>query len=340
MAVTKNQSYQRLTVVAVALMVAVGAVIVALDWRQVTGLVGKASWPLLIAALATAAVSYFCTAQSVVVMLGVFGVSGDWSYLFRSGLVSVVLENLIAHPVGLSFRLLMLRRRGVDGSLTIGSAILHSYFKNILFLALIPISLTWVLFTHQIILGGTVLILLIIAILVVVVAGATVIVFSLRLRTVIFKGVARVWRFVTRRNIDAAIAEFGEALTEGIADLRQRPRTQLPLAVFVLTDVGAMIATLWLCFAALGVPIHLGALITGFNFGITLTVISFIPGDLGVQEASMAGVFALFGVPFGHGVLVAILFRVVYYFVPFVASGTLYWHLLRERGGDSLSTSD
>jgi len=55
--------------------------------------------------------------------------------------------------------------------------------------------------------------------------------------------------------------------------------------------------------------VHIGILITGFNFGITLTVISFIPGDLGVQEASIAGILAIFGVPFTQGVLGAMLFR-------------------------------
>ena len=45
----------------------------------------------------------------------------------------------------------------------------------------------------------------------------------------------------------------------------------------------------------------------------------------------MAGVFALFGVPFSQGVIAAILFRVVYYFLPFVASLPLYWFLLREK---------
>jgi uncharacterized protein (TIRG00374 family) len=327
----KGRSYGRLTVVAVVLMVAVGALIVALDWRQATQLVGKANWRPLSAGLAIAAVSYLCPAQSVVVMLMVFGAERDQSYLFRVGLVSVVLENLIAHPVGLSLRLLTLRRRGVDGSRIVSSSILLSYFKNIIFLALIPASLVYVIFTYPLILGGVLTIVAIIVILLIFVAGATVIMFSRRLRTVVLRGVGHAWRFVTRRNIETSLDEFGSALTEGIAALRRQRRRQVPLAALILADVGTTIATLWLCFVALGVPIHLGALITGFNFGITLTVISFIPGDLGVQEASMAGVFALFGVPFGQGVLVAILFRVVYYFVPFVISSSLYWHLIRER---------
>jgi phosphatidylglycerol lysyltransferase len=91
-----------------------------------------------------------------------------------------------------------------------------------------------------------------------------------------------------------------------------------------------MIAGLAFGFRALAIPVHLGVLVTGFNFGITLTVISFIPGDLGVQEASIAGILAIFGVPFSQGVLGSMLFRVLYYFVPFIFSLGFYWSLLRE----------
>jgi len=92
-----------------------------------------------------------------------------------------------------------------------------------------------------------------------------------------------------------------------------------------------MIAALAFCFKALAIPVHLGVLITGFNFGITLTVISLIPGDIGVQEASIAGILAIFGIPFSQGVIGAILFRVVYYFVPFIFSLGFYWNLLKEK---------
>jgi len=50
-----------------------------------------------------------------------------------------------------------------------------------------------------------------------------------------------------------------------------------------------MIAGLAFGFKALGIPVHLGVLITGFNFGITLTVISFIPGDLGFRKPQSQG---------------------------------------------------
>jgi len=81
-----------------------------------------------------------------------------------------------------------------------------------------------------------------------------------------------------------------------------------------------MIAGLAFGFKALGIPVHLGVLITGFNFGITLTVISFIPGDLGVQEASIAGILAIFGVPFSQGVLGSMLFPGALLFCAFIFS--------------------
>jgi uncharacterized membrane protein YbhN (UPF0104 family) len=56
-----------------------------------------------------------------------------------------------------------------------------------------------------------------------------------------------------------------------------------------------------------------------------------IPGGLGVQEASLAGIYALLGIPFAQAVLVSILFRVVYDFIPFLLSLGLYRRLIRRH---------
>ena len=74
----------------------------------------------------------------------------------------------------------------------------------------------------------------------------------------------------------------------------------------------------------------LGTLLTGFSLGITAGFVSLVPGGLGVQEGSMAGIYALLGVPIGVAIVAAILFRIVYYFIPFLASLGFYRRLLRE----------
>jgi uncharacterized protein (TIRG00374 family) len=106
----------------------------------------------------------------------------------------------------------------------------------------------------------------------------------------------------------------------------------LVLVGLTVADRTCSVAALWFCFDALGDPISLGVLLTGFSMGVTAGVLSMVPGGLGVQEGSMASVYALLGVSLQQAALAAILFRVVYYLIPYLASLGLYWRLLRQVG--------
>jgi uncharacterized protein (TIRG00374 family) len=311
-------------------MILAGAIIIFLDRNQVKQLAGKAEWNYLVVALGFVVVSYLAQSIGMVVMLRVFGVQVDKFYVLRLGLVSSVLSNLVALPASLALQLLVLGRHGVTRSQIVGSSLLLSYFKNLVFYTLIPLSLIYIIFTYPLVFGGVAIMVLIIVILVIAIAVATVIVLHEQVRAFVLNILGRIWHFLTHRNIGTSLTDFGNAVTDGITQLKKKPKFGVILAGVVVGDVAAMIAGLFFCFKALGIPVHLGVLITGFNFGITLTVISFIPGDIGVQEASVAGILAIFGVPFSQGVLAAILFRVLYYFVPFIFSLGFYWSLLRE----------
>ncbi|MFY9814614.1 MAG: flippase-like domain-containing protein [Dehalococcoidales bacterium] len=326
----KRRPHPSLTIITIAAMLLIGAVIIFLDRKEVVQLEGKANWSYLVIALGFVAASYLLSAISTVVMLRIFGVKYDKSYLLRVGFVSNVLSNLIAIPAAVALRLLVLGRHGVTQSQNIGASLLLSYFKNLVFFMLIPLGLIYIIFSYPLVFGGVAVMILIILILVIGIAVATFIMFNDRARAAILKIAGRVWHFITRRSIEPALNNFRDAVTLGITVLKHKPKSALLLAGLIIGDVAAMIAGLDFCFKALAIPVHLGVLITGFNFGITLTVISFIPGDLGVQEASIAGILAIFGVPFSQGILASILFRVLYYFVPFVVSLGFYWSLLKE----------
>jgi len=327
---SRRQSHPRLTIIAVVLMLLLGAIIIFLDRDQVRQLPARAEWNYLGIALGSIAFAYLFESASLVVMLRVFGVELDKYYLFRVGLVSSVLANLVALPASLALRLLVLGRHGVGQSRVVGSSLLLSYLKNLVFYALVPAGLVYIIFTYPMAFGGVAIMVWIIAVLIVAIVVATFITFNSRVRTFILTVLGRIWHFLTRRNIEAPLNNFENAVAEGINSLRKKHIFAPLLAGFVVGDVAAMIAGLYFCFKALGIPVHLGVLITGFNFGITLTIISFIPGDLGVQEATIAGILVIFGVPFSQGVLGAILFRVLYYFVPYIVSLGFYWNLLKE----------
>jgi uncharacterized membrane protein YbhN (UPF0104 family) len=59
----------------------------------------------------------------------------------------------------------------------------------------------------------------------------------------------------------------------------------------------------------------------------------------------MAGVYALLGAPFGPALLAAVLFRVIYYLIPFAFGLAVYGRLLRKAahstgpGGPSAPSS-
>jgi len=83
------------------------------------------------------------------------------------------------------------------------------------------------------------------------------------------------------------------------------------MGIFTIIDWTTMIAAFVFCFYALGNSIGIGKIIIAFTAGITAGVISNIPGGLGVQEGSAAGVLALFGVGLEISVLATLLFRIV-----------------------------
>jgi len=158
---------------------------------------------------------------------------------------------------------------------------------------------------------------------------ATVLVFGRSVRQRVLRLASRLWNRVTHRHIEEPLSNFDSAMSRGVAAFRRHPDQLAVLALMVTADWSFSLVTLWFCFDALGEPLKLGVLITGFSIGITAGVLSMVPGGLGVQEGSMAGIYTLLGVPLEQAVLAAILFRVVYYFIPYLVSLVFYRRLLR-----------
>jgi uncharacterized protein (TIRG00374 family) len=100
--------------------------------------------------------------------------------------------------------------------------------------------------------------------------------------------------------------------------------------VLTLADFICSIAAMGFIFKSLGTTVPTGVLVTGYVIGIMAGLLSMVPGGFGIQEASMAGIYALLGVPFEVAVLAAILFRFLYYLVPYFCILPFYNRLLHE----------
>jgi uncharacterized protein (TIRG00374 family) len=125
----------------------------------------------------------------------------------------------------------------------------------------------------------------------------------------------RIWRF--QRNLD-----------RGIQFLMDRKTHMLAPIFWIVVDWVATLYILHYAFFAVGYPVPFSFVVVGFAVGIVLSLVSFIPGGLGIMEGSMAAIFTGLGVPFEVAVVAVLIFRLAYYVVPLIISVFLFRSVL------------
>jgi glycosyltransferase 2 family protein len=330
-------SRQRLVIITVAVLALVGLLVVILDWREVRRILGATDWTLLPIALAFTAVSYICLSLSFALVNRMFGLRMGWRFLTEIGFVSTTLNHLLSAggAAGYAVRFLLMGEQGASIRDILAASLFNSYFEILGMLAMLPIGLVYLYVKHPLPgaalaavgVGAVVLVLLFFL--------GSALVFVRPLRIWVLRGLGKAARLVTRRDVQPTLDGFDATMSRGVGEFRTRPALLVWLVVLVVADWASSVAALGYCFDALGEPIRTGVLLTGFVVGVTVGVLSMVPGGLGVQELSMAGVYRLLGVPLEQAALAAILFRLVYYIVPYVVSLGFYYRLLRQVGHSS-----
>ena len=323
---------QKIALICVILFIIAGALVIVLDWKAMRQVIGQADWLLLAPGFLFTGVSYFCLSLNTAIVFRVFGIKKDFSYLLIIGFVSTV-ANFLIHvggAAGVSLQYVFLKKHNIATEDILAPSLFQLYFSGITLIALLPVSLIYILFNRQLSFSSVLGISIAAGILTLLLVLASVIIFSARFRGAILHSIARAVHFAIHRKIDTATNDFDRAMTRGVSIIRHRPGVLASLLLIAVGDWAGTAVALWFCFAALGIFMGAGTLITGFSLGITAGFISMVPGGLGAQEGSLAGIYAFFGIPIGTAVLAAILFRIVYYFVPFLISLGFYRRLLSD----------
>ena len=316
---------------AVALLALAGVVVVLLDWREVQGAVVEADWRPVLLGLGVMGGSYAVQSYSYGLLNRSFGVRLGLPHLLSVGFVSSVMIAAVGGVAGHSLRLLLMARRGVPTEDAMAPSLFHGYLESLVFFALIPTGLAYLSVAHPLPPGVAALLAAGAGILGVAFALTAVVFFVGRVRAVALRTVGLAWRVATRRSMEEGLRGFEDTLDRGFRQLRSRPpELVVPLAL-IAADRLSRVAIVWCCFQALGGGIDPSVVLTGFAIGVAVGVMSMIPGGLGVQEGSMAGAYHLLGVPLEQAVLVSLMYRLVYYMVPFGISLLFYWHVLRLR---------
>jgi len=129
--------------------------------------------------------------------------------------------------------------------------------------------------------------------------------------------ITRIWR-------------FQHQLDRGFAFLLARKKRMVVPTLWICFDWVLTGGVLWAAFRALDHPLPLGTVMVGFGVGIFVALIAFVPGGLGVMDASMTGAFVLLGAPKQKALLAVLIFRLCYQLIPLLVSVGLAHGVFRK----------
>jgi uncharacterized protein (TIRG00374 family) len=323
----------------IALILLLGLVFIALDLDQIRSVLGQASLQPVPYALASTLVAYLCISLSFALVSQLLGIGMRQHELMAVGFVSVILNHIVSSggAAGYSVRYALMQSYGVRFRQVLTLSILHFYVTAIIMVSALPFGILY-LITHAAVPAATAWLLgALAAIVILVIVLATGLVLSESLRQRLLGLIERLASTVLRRDLGPTIGRFGASFSEGVDAMRRRPLAVAGILGLIVVDWTASVVALWFSFRAFGLTLTAGEVVTGFVIGIVAGVASLIPAGLGVQEGSMAGVFALLGVSFERAVLASILFRVLFYVIPYLISLGFYTLLMRrQRKGTEL----
>jgi len=317
---------------AVIALAAIGVLVVAADWQDIRRSLSEADWELTLIALVFITAAYLCLSYRFVAINRLFDIRMKRHELFRIGYVSIALNKIVASlgVAGHSLRVMLMQPRGVATGKVLAASLCHSHFYNLVIFCLLPLGLIYLLINGSVSKGAILGLGLTVAALITVLIIGTMMVFMRSLRISVLRIINAVSRLVIRRDISSFLNSFDEAMTIGVSAVKEQPSALVMPLVLTAAEWIFTVVALWFCSDAVGSPLSMGVLFTGLAVGVPLGSISMIPGGLGIQEASMSGVYVLLGVSFEQAILVSILFRVIYSFIPFAISLLLYRRLLQS----------
>jgi len=139
----------------------------------------------------------------------------------------------------------------------------------------------------------------------------------------------RFFKVKKRVTPDLAISFFND-FQQGCMDLFKKPGYFLILFGIAVLDWVFMLLGMFFSFLCLGYRINPGILVTGFIIGQIVVVVSLIPGGAGAMEGSMAFTYKTLGIPFETSLASVLVFRTLFYVIPFFLCLPLYPGIKRK----------
>jgi glycosyltransferase 2 family protein len=327
-----HRSRRKVTLQVVVLIILTALLVAAVitDWANARRVVRDADWRLLAPAVIMTVLSYLCSSAAYAQACRVFGVAARQTRLLMTGFVTMAVNNLITlGGAGYAVGAALLRDRNASLRDITAASAFNSYLYFAVGTTCLPLSLLYVVVGRRLPQRAETGIVVVVALGCLLAVLVNFAVFLPRFRSALLRFLGRLVPHSLAPSLPQSLSSFDDSFTRGLVLLRSHRSRLFGLLACIIGDWLFCVAAIWFCFAALGIRLHAGVMLSGFFIAIAAGALSMLPGGMGVQDGSMAGVYALLGVPFGPALLAAVLFRIVYYLGPFALGLAVYGRLMR-----------
>ncbi len=259
----------------------------------------------------------------------IFGLRNDNKRLFSIGFITIAFNNLITlgGSTGHTLRILLLKdKHQIKNILT--ASFFFSYL-NILALAILSfISIGAAFFSADIpqkVLKTFEAIFFIYLLIVFLISFVTL---KHNFRKKLLLKTANIIKRLFKKDFIYDFMHIDQILLSGLNALGKFGLFSWKILGFILLDWIFSAITLFFCFRALKIFLDPAILFSGYFVGIATGLASMLPGGLGAQDLSQIAFYNIFGISISTAMSIDILFRITYYFIPFLAALAMYWRLI------------
>jgi glycosyltransferase 2 family protein len=309
-------------------VVALGALFFFSDARKLWATASALDGWLLLVPFACGLASYAIMAKSYQDIAAAAGADVPFWEMLKITFVANTVNYLVSTGglSGFAVRLYYFIRRSIPSGTAVIISLVQTFITNTVLLLFVVGGFGYLLSEHE--LHGyalaTIAALLVVFIFAAAIAVLLMVHRELRRRTLFILAETVHWvlhRFAPRHKPGRVrIWRFQRNLNRGIEFVLARKRHMIAPTLWIILDWFVTLLILYGAFRAARYPIPMSFVVVGFAVGIVLSLVSFVPGGLGVMEGSMAAIFASLSVPFETAVVAVLIFRVAYYLVPMIIS--------------------
>jgi|GEM_PF-2555593 len=307
-----------------------------LEKNKSLSVLARANWFFAIAAFLATGVSLVLAAEAYTLLNILFGLSTERKKLFIIGVVTIAFNNLLTlgGTVGYSLRVMLLKNEKDKGSHIMAASLFFSYLNFLVILFFSAFSVAYALLTGMIAARFAPAFQAALMIFAVFFLALTFFLFSKKIRQKLFSSIAWLVHALIKIDIQVSLKNTSQALDNGLALSKKRPGDFVRMLATFLADWLLCLLIFEFCFMAFGFTFSFMALMAGFFLSVIAGLVSFIPGGLGVQDLSEVAIYHILGAPLPVAVAASVLFRIIYYLVPFLVSLGLYHRLIsQEKSG-------